>query len=33
MTVFLPSLIGDPGRPVSSGYALKSMATAFCVRR
>lgn len=33
MTVFLPSLIGDPGRPVSGGYALKSMATAFCVRR
>ena len=25
--------IGDPGRPVSGGYALKSMATAFCVRR
>lgn len=33
MTIFLPSLIGDPGRPVSGGYALKSMATAFCVRR
>jgi dienelactone hydrolase len=33
MTVFLPSLIGDPGRPVSGGYALKSMATALCVRR
>lgn len=33
MTVFLPSLIGYPGRPVSGGYALKSMATAFCVRR
>ncbi|MFM8819922.1 MAG: dienelactone hydrolase family protein [Phenylobacterium sp.] len=33
MTVFPPSLIGDPGRPVSGGYALKSMLTAFCMRR
>jgi len=33
MTVFLPSLFGDPGRPVSVGYALKQMAINFCVRR
>ncbi len=33
MTVFLPSLFGEPGRPVSSGYALREMLTAICIRR
>ena len=33
MTVFLPSLFGEPGRPVSIGYALGSMAKTICVRR
>ena len=33
MTVFCPSLFGEPGRPVSRGYAIRSMATAICVRR
>jgi dienelactone hydrolase len=33
MTVFLPSLFGDPGRPVSAAYALQQMAMNFCVRR
>ncbi len=33
MTVFLPSLFGEPGRPVSRGYALRSMLGAICVRR
>lgn len=33
MTVFLPSLFGQPGRPVSTGYALGSMFGAICIRR
>jgi dienelactone hydrolase len=33
MTVFCPSLFGDAGRPVSRGYALRSMITAICIRR
>ncbi len=33
MTVFLPSLFGDPGRPVSGGYALGTMLKAICIRR
>jgi dienelactone hydrolase len=33
MTVFCPSLFGEPGRPVSRGYALREMATAICIRR
>jgi dienelactone hydrolase len=33
MTVFLPSLFGDPGRPVSTGYALRSMFGGICIRR
>lgn len=33
MTAFLPSLFGEPGRPVSRGYAVRSMITAICVRR
>jgi dienelactone hydrolase len=33
MTVFLPSLFGEPGRPVSRGYALRTMLGAICIRR
>lgn len=33
MTVFCPSLFGEPGRPVSPGYALGVVAKAICVRR
>jgi dienelactone hydrolase len=33
MTVFLPSLFGDPGRPVSTGYALGQMVKGMCIRR
>ncbi len=33
MTVFLPSLFGDPGREVSNGYAAKEMFKGICVRR
>lgn len=33
MTVFCPSLFGEPGRPVSTGYVLGEMLTAICVRR
>lgn len=33
MTVFLPSLFGEPGRPVSPGYAVGTMLKAICVRR
>src|SRR6185312_4729309 len=33
MTVFLPSLFGEPGRPVSPGYALGEMLKAMCIRR
>lgn len=33
MTVFLPNLFGDPGRPVSLGYALTSMVKTMCVSR
>jgi dienelactone hydrolase len=32
-TVFLPSLLGEPGRPVTIGYSLGSMLTGICVRR
>jgi dienelactone hydrolase len=32
-TVFLPSLFGVPGRPVSLPYALKSFASLICIRR
>src|SRR5580693_4168904 len=32
-TVFLPSLLGEPGRPVTLGYSLESMLTGMCVRR
>lgn len=33
MTVYLPSLFGDPGRPVTRGYALGQMFMGMCVRR
>jgi dienelactone hydrolase len=33
MTVFLPSLFGEPGRPVTTGYALGVMFNAICIRR
>ena len=33
MTVFLPSLFGDPGRPVSAGYALGQMVKNMCIAR
>ncbi|MFL5297127.1 MAG: dienelactone hydrolase family protein [Phenylobacterium sp.] len=33
MTVFLPSLFGTPGKPVSRGYALRSMLGAICIHR
>lgn len=33
MTVFLPSLFGTPGKPVTRGYALQSMLTNICIRR
>ncbi len=33
MTVFLPSLFGEPGRPVTTGYALGVMLRTICVRR
>ena len=33
MTVFCPSLFGEPGRPVSTGYALGQMFQGMCIRR
>ena len=33
MTVFLPSLFGQPGRPVSTGYALGEIVKGVCIRR
>ncbi len=33
MTVFLPSLFGQPGRPVSPGYAIGEMFKGICIRR
>ena len=33
MTVFLPSLFGEPGKPVSRGYVLGSILNAICIRR
>jgi dienelactone hydrolase len=33
MTVFLPSLFGEAGRPVSTGYAIRSLFGAICIRR
>src|ERR1700691_4560130 len=33
MTVFLPSLFGEDGRPVTIGYALGTMAKTICISR
>ncbi len=33
MTVFLPSLFGTPGRPVSPGYAIGELVKGLCIRR
>src|SRR6201996_5387461 len=33
MTVFCPRLFGEPGKPASRGYAMRSMLTAICIRR
>ncbi len=33
MTVYLPSLFGEPERPVSSGYVMKSLVQTICMRR
>src|SRR6478735_1040991 len=33
MTVYLPSLFGTPGKPVSRNYALGSMLGALCIHR
>ena len=33
MTVFMPSLFGTPGKPVSTGYALQQMVLNVCIRR
>lgn len=32
-TVFLPSLLGDPGHAVTAGYAIGTMLTGICIRR
>lgn len=33
LTAYCPSLFGEPGRPVSTGYALREMALGVCIRR
>src|ERR1700760_4613465 len=33
MTVFLPSLFGEPGRPVSPPYAIREMLKGICISR
>jgi dienelactone hydrolase len=33
MTVYLPVLFGEPGRPVTTGYTIRSMVSAICMRR
>ncbi len=33
MTAFLPSLFGEPGRPVTTGYMLGTMLRAICIQR
>lgn len=33
MTVFLPSLFGTPGKPVTTGYALGTMVKTICIAR
>jgi dienelactone hydrolase len=33
MTAILPSLFGEPGRPVTAGYGVRSLVAAICIRR
>jgi dienelactone hydrolase len=33
MTLFCPSLFGEPGRPVTTGYALRQMFKGMCISR
>lgn len=33
MTVYCPSLFGDPGRPLSNGYAIGTMLKGICISR
>jgi dienelactone hydrolase len=33
MTVFLPSLFGEPGRPRTAAYGVRSTISAICIRR
>ena len=33
MTVYCPSLFGEAGRPVTTGYALSTMVKTICIRR
>jgi dienelactone hydrolase len=33
MTVYCPSLFGEPGKPASQAYALRTALTALCIRR
>ena len=33
MTAFLPSLFGEPGRPVTTGYMLGTMLKTICIQR
>jgi dienelactone hydrolase len=33
MTVYLPSLFGDPGRPVTDGYLYEAMFKVICIHR
>jgi len=33
MTVFLPSLFGEPGRPVTNGYMFSVLLKAMCIQR
>jgi dienelactone hydrolase len=33
MTAVLPILFGEPGRPVTNGYAMKEMLKGICIRR
>ncbi len=33
MTVYMPVLFGEPGRPATNGYALKSLFDTICIRR
>ena len=33
MTVYLPSLFGEPGRPPTGAYAVRTMLSGICIRR